>query len=76
MERQYYCFALVEGSGKLQNIRRNRVIRRNVVWKYVPTKQNTADKGGQGSPINKLGDLWYKDPTWFSNISLWPVNQP
>ena len=42
-----------------------------IEWKYVPTKQNLADIGSQGSPISKLGDLWWKDPTWLSNISLW-----
>ena len=42
-----------------------------IEWKYVPTKQNPADIGSQGSPISKLGDLWWKDPTWLSNISLW-----
>ena len=43
-----------------------------IEWKYVPTKQNPADIGSRGSPISKLGDLWWKDPTWLSNISLWP----
>ena len=23
-------------------------------------------------PISKLGDLWWKGPTWLSIISLWP----
>ena len=43
-----------------------------IEWKYVPTKQNPAGIGSRGSPISKLGDLWWKDPTWLSNISLWP----
>ena len=43
-----------------------------IEWKYVPTKQNPAGIGSRGSPISKLGDLWWKDPTWISNISLWP----
>ena len=43
-----------------------------IEWKYVPTKQNRAGIGSRGSLISKLGDLWWKDPTWVSNISLWP----
>ena len=43
-----------------------------IEWKYVSTKQSPADIGSRGSPISKLGDLWWKDPTWLSNISLWP----
>ena len=43
-----------------------------IEWKYVPMKQNPADIGSRGSPISKLGDLWWKGPTWLSNISLWP----
>ena len=43
-----------------------------IEWKYVPTKQNPVEIGSQGISISKLGDLWWKGPTWLSNISLWP----
>ena len=43
-----------------------------IEWKYVLRKQNPADIGSRGSPISKLGDLWWKGPTWLSNISVWP----
>ena len=42
-----------------------------IEWKYVLRKQNPADIGSRGSPISKLGDLWWKGPTWLSNISVW-----
>ena len=35
-----------------------------IEWKYVPTKQNPADILSRGSLISKLGDLWWKGPTW------------
>ena len=43
-----------------------------IEWKYAPTKQNPANIGSRGSSTSILGDLWRKDPTWLSNISLWP----
>ena len=43
-----------------------------IKFKYFPTKQNPADIESRGSPISKLGDVWWKGPTWLSNISLWP----
>ena len=41
-----------------------------IEWKYVPMKQNPADIGSRGITISKLGDLWWKGPSWLSNISF------
>ena len=45
-----------------------------IEWKYVPTKQNPAYIESRGSSIGRLVDLWWKDPTSLSNISLCLLN--
>ena len=34
--------------------------------------RSNKTESSRGSPISKLDDLCWKDPTWLSNISLWP----
>ena len=44
-----------------------------IAWKYVPTKQNLTDIGSRGSPVRKLPELWWREPTWLKEFSKWPV---
>ena len=47
--------------------------RKFIAWKYVSTKQNPADIGSRGSPVRKLPELWWKDPTWLKEFPKWPA---
>ena len=76
MDRQYCCLHWLRDQGNYKIFVENGVNKilsqEFIEWKYVPTKQNLADIWSRGSPISTLGDLRWKGPTWFSNISLWP----
>ena len=41
-------------------------------WRYVPTTDNPSDLGTRGIPPVKLGDLWFKGPSWLPDRDNWP----
>ena len=42
-------------------------------WRHVPTELNPADVASRGAYSNKLGDQWYKGPSWIQNRKEWPA---
>ena len=41
-------------------------------WHHVPTSDNPSDQGSRGAEPRKLGELWFKGPSWLSNSDKWP----
>ena len=35
---------------------------------HVPTSDNPSDQGSRGAEPRKLGELWFKGPSWLSNL--------
>ena len=38
-----------------------------IEWRYVPTELNPADVANRGAYSHKLGDQWYKGPSWLQD---------
>jgi hypothetical protein len=43
-----------------------------IVWKYVPSKENPADIGSRGSSDLETNEMWMSDPSWLNNSDSWP----
>ena len=43
-----------------------------IKWKYVPTKENTADLESRGCEICKLDNKWWKGPKCLQDQTQWP----
>jgi len=41
-------------------------------WHHVPSSDNPSDQGSRGAEPRKLGELWFKGPSWLSNPGKWP----
>ena len=44
-----------------------------IEWRHVPTELNPADVASRGAYSHKLGDQWYKGPSWLQNSEDWPA---
>ena len=58
----------IRGEGEYKQFVHNRVQKiqeKNwITWRYVPTKENSADLGSQGGPVAQDNDLWWHGPKW------------
>ena len=45
-----------------------------ILWRHVPTAENSADIASRGCHPSKLNDSWFKGPEWMREKILWPPN--
>ena len=45
-----------------------------IKWRYVPTKENSADLGSRRGHVNQENSLWWYGPEWMSNPGAWPAD--
>ena len=43
-----------------------------IVWKYVPSKDNSVDIGSRGSSDLETNEMWISGPSWLNNSDSWP----
>ena len=42
-----------------------------ITWRHVPTKDNPADLGSRGGPVDD-NKLWSQGPSWLKDKDKWP----
>lgn len=66
----------IRGAGEYKQFVGNRVRKikekESVIWRHVPTRENPADLGSRGGPVDKENVLWWKGPEWLSDPGKWP----
>jgi hypothetical protein len=56
---------------RLREIRRAK----GIEYRYVPTKQNPADRASRGGTVDDIDDVWWNGPSWMSQREdEWPKN--
>ena len=70
------CLQWIQGQGRYKQFVANRVEKINekeeIVWKYVPSKENPADIGSRGSSDLETNEMWMSGPSWLNNSDSWP----
>jgi hypothetical protein len=65
----------INGGGEFKQFVANRVgkIKSNtqLEWRHVPTKENPADLGSRGGPVQE-NQLWWNGPEWLADQQNWP----
>ena len=65
----------IKGDGQYKEFVRNRVKKireKQLIWRYVDTKQNPTDIGSRGCQGDKLTSSWLEGPSWLKDEQLWP----
>ncbi len=67
----------IHGEGQYRQFVANRVFKikqhPDIVWRHVPTKDNTADIASRGGSLSET-PLWWSGPEWLDNPEEWPDN--
>ena len=70
------CLQWIQGQGRYKQFVANRIEKINekeeIVWKYVPSKENPADIGSRGSSDLETNEMWMCGPSWLNNCDSWP----
>ena len=65
----------IKGGGEYKQFVENRVKKiqghTQITWRHVPTKDNPADLGSRGGPVDD-NKLWSQGPSWLKDKDKWP----
>ena len=66
----------IRSEGNYKQFVSNRVSKikskKEISWRYVPTKENPADIGSRGCMVKDLKENWFNGPCWLTNQEEWP----
>ena len=67
----------INGGGDFKQFVANRVVNiksnNQLKWRHLPTKENPADLGSSGGPVQGK-QLWWKGPDWLADRQNWPCD--
>ena len=65
----------LSGKGSYNEFVRNTVNkileREDIIWQYVPTRDNPADLGSRWSLLTTTPEIWWKDSSWWQVKENW-----
>ena len=48
--------------------RAKKIQEKQITWRHVPTQENPADVGSRGGEVRKVTTLWWRGPSWPSDL--------